>query len=165
MKNKGLYIHGNEVVFNKWSPGDIAFNCITNSFRIQFKEIKAIVISPRFALDDEILIITLIDKNKKFRQFSNYEFDKKAIKELEDRLELDSIRNIEWEKFSEQELDDSLTDKIIYPKELYGENLFVKPKGFLKTIIVWLKFFSIKKLVSGKLNPRVETYFKSFNSK
>lgn len=91
---------------------------------------------------------------------SNYEFRNTTIKELESRLGLDSIRDVEWGKFSEEELDDSITDKIIYPKELYGENLFVKPKGYLKTIIAWLKFFCLKKSISGKWNPIVEICLK-----
>lgn len=160
MKDKGLHIIGEDILFNKWSVGDIPYDCITKSFQIKLQDIRAIAISPRFSFDDEILIITLIDKEKNFYQFSSYEFQKPAIKELEEKLKLESIRNVEWEKFSEEELDDGFTDKIIYPKELYGENLFLKPKGYLKTIISSLKFFCLKKSISGKMNPLVEIYLK-----
>jgi hypothetical protein len=154
---KGLMIHGNEIEFNKRSTGDIWFQCITKSFKIKFDDIKLIAISPRLALDDEMLMITLIDEKKNFRQFSNFEFNTEAILEFEKRLNLNSIRDIEWEKFSWEEHENAITDKIIYPKELYWENLFIKTKNPKKTFIRILKFLSIKKSISGKLNPKIDT--------
>lgn len=156
--NKGLNIKGNEIEFNKYSIGEIKFLFITKSFRIRFEEIKIVTISPRLSMDDEILIISLIDKKGKFRQFSNYEFGKESITEFEKKLNLKSIRNIEWEKFSWEEHENFITDKVVYPSELYWEDLFVKPKGMKKTRIQILKFFSLKKSISGRFNPKIEEY-------
>jgi len=158
---KGLKINENEIEFNKWSIGEISYNCITKSFKIKFDEIRIIAISPRLALDDEILIITLIDKRNKFRQFSNFEFDKKPIKEFEKKFNLNSIRETEWEKFSWEEHQNYITDKVIYPKELYWEDLFVKPKNLKKIFIQTLKFISIKNSISGKFNQKIEKYLKT----
>lgn len=79
----GLKINDNEIEFNQWSTGEIWSPCITKSFKIKFDEIKVIAISPRLSLDDEMLMITLIDEEKNFRQFSNFEFGKEPIKEFE----------------------------------------------------------------------------------
>jgi len=158
---KGLKINDNEIEFNKWSTGEIWFPCITKSFKIKFDEIKIIAISPRLALDDEMLMVTLIDKEKKFRQFSNFEFGKEPIKKFEKRLNLNSLRETEWEKFSWEEHENYITDKVIYPKEMYWEDLFVKPKNLKKAFIGILKYLSIKKSISGKFNPKIEEYLKS----
>jgi len=158
---KGLKINGDEIEFNKWDMGDIWFQCITKSFKIKFDKIRIIAISPRLAIDDEMLMITLIDNEKNFRQFSHFEFGKKPMKEFEKRLNLLSIQNIEWDKFSLEEHENYITDKIIYPKELYGEDLFLKPKYLKKKMVQLLKFLSIKKSISGTFNPKVERYLKS----
>ena len=153
---KGLKINGEQIEFNKWAFGDIWYPCITKSFKIKFDEIKLIAISPRLALDDEMLLITIIDKEGKFYQFSCFEFGKDPIKEFEERLNLKSIRDIEWEKFSWEEHQDYITDKVIYPEELYWEDLFIKPKKLKKAIIQLLKFLSLKTSISGKFRPNVE---------
>lgn len=162
---KGLKINDNEIEFNKWSKGEIWFPCITKSFKINIDEIKIIAISPRLAFDDEMLMITLIDKEKSFRQFSNFEFGKEPIKELEKRLDLKSIQNTEWEKFSWEEHQNYTTDKIIYPKELYWEDLFVKRNNVRNSLTRLLKFSSIIKSISGKFNPKIKEYLKAENRK
>lgn len=159
--NKGLRINGNEIDFEKWSTGGIAYPCVTKSFKLKFDDIKLIAISPRLAMDDEILMITIIDKDEKFKQFSCFEFDKEPIKEFENKLNLNSLKDTEWEKFSWEEHENSITDKVIYPKELYWEDLFVKPIYLKKTSIQILKFLSIKKSISGNFNPKIKKYLKS----
>ncbi|MCH2193580.1 hypothetical protein [Kordia sp.] len=155
---KGLKINGEEIEFNKWSIGEITYPCITKSFKLKFDEIRLIALSPRLAMDDEILMITIIDTKGKFRQFSCYEFGKEPIKKFEKKLDLKSLREIEWEKFSWEEHENGITDKVIYPKKLYWEDLFVKPKNLKKIIIQILKFLLIKKSISGKFNPKIEKY-------
>jgi len=158
--NKGLVVKGKEIKFEKWGAGEIWYPCITKSFKIKFEDIKIVAISPRLALDDEMMIVTLIDKEENFYQFSSFEFGKESIKDFEKDLGIKSIRNFEWEKFSWEEHEDSITDKIIYPKELYWEDLFIKPKYVKKIIIQVLKFVSLKKSISGKLNPKTIEYLK-----
>lgn len=155
---KGLKIDGNEIEFNEWSIGEIWYPCITNSFKIKFDEIKLVAISPRMALDDEILLVTIIDANKQFKQFSSFEFGKEPIKKFEKRLGLNSIRDVEWGKFSWKEQQNAITDKVIYPKELYGENLFIQPRYLRRLAIQTLKFFLIKKSISGKFTPIIQNY-------
>lgn len=158
---KGLRINGENIEFNKWSVGEIWYPCITKSFKLKFDEIKLVAISPRLAIDDEMLMITIIDKEGNFRQFSCFEFNKEPIKEFERKLKLKSLRNVEWEKFSWDEHENYITDKVVYPKELYWEDLFIKPKKLKKPIIQILKFLSIKKSISGKLNPKIENHLKN----
>lgn len=156
--NKGLNIHGDEIEFNSWSVGDIHSTCLTKSFKIKFQDIKLIGISPRLSIDDEILLITIIDKESKLKQFSSYEFEKEYIKLFERKLNLNSIKLHEWEKFSWKDHMSSLTDKVIYPKELYWQDLFHIPKGLSKLTTQLLKFLGIKQLVSGKYSTIVNNY-------
>ena len=158
---KGLKINGDQIEFNKWSIGEISYPCITKSFKLKFEEIKLVAISPRLALDDEILMITLIDKEGKFRQFSCFEFGKEPIKEFENKLNIKSLRNIEWEKFSWEEHENYMTDKVVYPEELYWEDLFIKPKFLKKKLVQLFKFLKIKKSISGKFDPKIDKYLKN----
>jgi len=153
---KGLKIIGDQIEFKKWSTGDIWFPCITKSFKIRFDDIKIVAISPRLALDNEMLLVTLIDKEKNFSQFSNFEFEGEAYEIFENKLSL-SIGK-EWSEFSWKEHENYITDLVIYPNELKGEDLFVKPKYLRKSITQLLKFLYLKKSISGKLSPKVEEY-------
>ncbi|MEM1357065.1 MAG: hypothetical protein AAGF89_02650, partial [Bacteroidota bacterium] len=81
--DRGLRIDGDVVVFNEWPEGEIWWSGITDSFRIKIDDIRVVAISPRLSLDDEILIVTLINKEKEFKQFSSFEFGKEPIKEFE----------------------------------------------------------------------------------
>lgn len=156
--NKGLFVNGEKIEFRRYSIGEISYTCITKSFKINFDDVKLVVVSPRLALDDEMLMITLIDKDLNFYQFSSNELLKASMFVFEKKLNISSIREIEWEKFSYEDHENSLTDKIIYPKEMYWENLFEMPKGLKKIGIRILKFFLIKKSISGKLSPKVIDY-------
>ncbi|MFT5261974.1 MAG: hypothetical protein ACI8YQ_000703 [Polaribacter sp.] len=158
---KGLIVNGEEIEFKKRSIGGIWFPCITESFSINFEEIKLVAISPRLALDNEMLIVTLINIEQNFHQFSCFEFDKESIKKFERKLNLNSIRNTEWEKLSWEEHENYTTDKVVYPRELYWENLYVQPRNFRKRIIKILKFLSIKKSISGKFTPKIAEYLKN----
>lgn len=156
--DKGLKINGDLLEFNKWAIGDIWSTCITPSFKVKFDDIKIIAISPRIALDDEMLLVSLIDKEKNFRQFSHFEFEKEAFDIFNQRLNLDNTIVKEWQQFSYEDHQNYVTDRVIYPQSLYGENLFVTQKRFGKTITQASKFFSLKKSVSGKFNPKVEKF-------
>ena len=61
-------------------------------------------------------------------------------------MQLKSICEIEWKRFSWEDHENNITDKVIYPKALYWEDLFIKPKGFKKAFVQILKFLSIKKI-------------------
>ncbi len=156
---KNLHITNDEVIFKRRKVGEISLPCITKSFRIKFEDIQVVFISPRLALDDEVLMITIVDKHKKFHKFSNWEFGSDAITQLELRLGLKSIRLQEWEKFSWKEHENYITDKVIYPKSLYWEDFFTPPEHSLEQwIIQIIKFLALKKSISGTLNPKVSHY-------
>lgn len=155
---EGLEIIGDKVKFTKWGFGQIYYSCITRSFEIKIQDIKIIAISPRLALDEEMLMISLIDKKGKLYKFSNFEFGKDSMKEIERRFLLKDIKVMEWDKFSWEDHENYITDKIIYPKELYWEDLYLRPKGIFKSIVQWLKFLSIKKSIGGKFTNKVQNY-------
>ncbi|NOQ73054.1 MAG: hypothetical protein GQ574_13680 [Crocinitomix sp.] len=156
--SKNLHITNDEITFSGTKVGEISASLITKSFKIKFDKIHLVVISPRLAFDDEALIVTIIDRNKNFHQFSCQEFGGDEMMQFELRLGLKSIRNIEWGKFSWKEHENYITDKIIYPKELYWEDLFIPPEHLEKRIVQLAKFLAIKKSISGELNPRIAAY-------
>jgi len=157
-KEIGLTITDSEILFKEYLIGEIWFDCRTSSFKIPISEIKVIAISPRLAMDEEIFIISMIDKDQNFYEFSSWECQKESFKQFEKRFGLNDIVNEEWSKFSWKQHQGHLTSKLLYPTELYWEDLFVKPKGYLIVIEHILKLLSIKKSVRGKLNPKIKEY-------
>ena len=157
---KGLKIKGETIKFGKRSIGEIWYPCITKAFTIKYENVKMVVISPRLAIDDEMMIVTLIDAKKKFHQFSQFEFLDEAMVLLETEFGLKNIRTIEWPRFSWEEHENCITNKIIYPKELYWEDLFLQPNYFAQKMIPIMKFFFTRKSVSGRFNPKVLRWLK-----
>ena len=156
---ENLYINNNEIIFKRRKVGEISSSCITKSFRIKFEDIQVVFISPRLALDDEVLMITIVDRYKKFHQFSCWEFGTDAIIQFELGLGLKDIRLQEWEKFSWKDHENYITDKVIYPKSLYWQDFFIPPKHFIdKQVVQIIKFLTLKKSISGTINPKVSNY-------
>lgn len=156
--NKGLLVTEKEIVFGKRQLKEIPYSCITDSFKVNIEDVRLIVLSPRLAMDEEVIIITLIDKHRNFHQFSSYEFKEEGVKELETKFGLKSIQRVEWAKFSWEEQENMITDKIIYPEKLYWKDLFVKPRYLKKFFVQILKFFNPRQIVTGKLCPVVVEY-------
>ena len=156
--NKGLLVTDKEIVFGKRQLQEIPYSCITESFKVNIEDVRLIVLSPRLAMDDEDMIITLIDKHRNFHQFSSYEFREEGVKELEIKFGLKSIQRVEWAKFSLGEHENMITDKIIYPEKLYWEDLFVKPRYLKNFFVQIVKFLTPRQIVSDKLSPVVVEY-------
>lgn len=155
---KGLTVTESQILFKEYPTGEIWFDCITSSFEILISEIKVVAISPRLALDEEIFMISLIDKDQNFYEFSSWECQKESFKQFEEKFELNDIVTKEWSKFSWRQHQDYITSKVLYPAELYWEDLFERPKSYLKFIERIMKVLSIKKPISGKLNSAVEKH-------
>jgi hypothetical protein len=142
---KNLQLTNDAIIYKRRKVGQMYLPAITKSFKIKFDAIQIIAISPRLAFDDEMLMVTIIDRNRKFYKFSSREFCGDALTQIELRLGLKSIRLTEWEKFSWEE-------------QLYWKDLFIPPEKLEKRLIQGLKFLALKKSISGDFNPKVAAY-------
>ncbi len=158
---KGFSIVNNEIIFESWKTGEISISAITKSFKLQIRDIALVSISPRIDFDDEFLLITIFDKDRIKYQFSDVELVKKAMPVLEENLNFKSPIHIEWQRFSIEDHESAMIDKILFPLDLYWNDLFVIPTNPKRFFIRFLKFFRIISLVSGKFHPKVKSYFNS----
>lgn len=155
---KGLEINGDSIEFVSRKLGEINYPSMTKSFSIKIDDVKVISISPRLALDDEILIVSLLNSDGEIFQFSNNEFRTDSMNKFEEIFSISSIAGIEWEKFTWNEHQDGSIDKVIYPKDLYWMDLYRKSKGISRLIMMFLKMLSIKRSVKATFSLEVLNY-------
>ncbi len=118
----GIQIDNDKFIFTEFPTKEIGLATYCKSFKIDLKNIIAIVICPRLALDDEELFILIIDYQlAKYPMPSNV-LQCSQFKKFEEKFALKPII-FEWSKF---EYDDHYRcyDKIIFPNELYWQDLF-----------------------------------------
>ncbi len=122
MKVSGIQITDTELIFNAFPSREIGLALYCKSFKVYLKDIKFIAISPRLALDDETIFILIVDTKQKVYPIPAHVLRTKGLHQLETYFSLQSILD-DWEKF-EYEDHYGKVDKIIYPKELYWQDLF-----------------------------------------
>ena len=145
----GIEITDTALNFTEFPTKETGIAKYCKSFTIKLDEIKLIGISPRLALDDEIIFILIVDKEDRIFPIPDNVIRTKGLKNLERHFQLDSIAQ-EWQKF---EYDDHYgkIDKVLYPKEKYWLDLFEKDwKLNIRTLYSWIK----PKSFYGKLNEK-----------
>lgn len=96
-----------------------------DGFSLNLDEIRVIAICPRLPLDDERLFVLLVDKKEQSYPLPDSVLTSEAIKFIESKFGIESIINIEWEKFDYED-HYGFKAKVIYPQRLYGQNLYRK---------------------------------------
>ena len=119
IKEPGIIISEIELIFKEFPSEKIGKALYCKSFKIPLKDIKYIAISPRMALDDEMLFILIIDVNLKIYKvpYAYYLCQFDAF----DSFFLKRPIHKEWAKFKHKDHYGKV-DKIIYPEEFYGQN-------------------------------------------
>ncbi|CAM1362136.1 hypothetical protein [Tenacibaculum xiamenense] len=97
-----------------------ALHC--DSFNINLNSINLIAISPRLAIDDEILFVLMITDTLKTHPIYLGDLENSDVELLENHFQLPAIMHL-WGKFEYEDHYESI-DKIIYPKNYYWKNLF-----------------------------------------
>lgn len=150
MKKTGIHITDSELIFTAFPSKEIGLAMYCKSFKILLKDIKYIAVSPRMALDDEVLFILIIGKNYKIHKIPfehiSYTFDT-----FEKHFQLNPIHE-EWGKF-EYEDHYGKIDKIIYPKEFYWHDLF---ENDWKLTVRKLYSWTIPKSFFGNFNKNLK---------
>lgn len=123
MKKPRIHITTTELTFEAFPSKEIGLAIYCKSFKIPLEDIKYIAISPRLALDDDVLFILIIGKNHKIYKipFVYYIYD---FSGFENHFLSTSIHK-EWGSFTHKDHYGKV-DKIIYPKEFYWLDLFEK---------------------------------------
>lgn len=120
----GIEITKTELIFNEFSSKETGIAKHCKSFKLKLNDTLLIALSPRLMLDDEAIFIILIDKSKNIYPIPDNVLDSKGLENFENYFNLTSIRK-DWEKF---EYNDHYgrVDKIIYPLDMYWNDLFKK---------------------------------------
>ncbi|MFS4466178.1 hypothetical protein [Maribacter sp. 2210JD10-5] len=145
----GIKITDTELIFTEFASKETGIVKYCKSFNLKLNEIKLIGISPRLALDDEIVFILVIDNEDQIFPIPDNVIGTKGLENLEKHFKLKSIIE-EWNKF---EYDDHYgkIDKVLYPKERYWADLFEKDwKLNFRTLYSWIK----PKTFYGSLNDK-----------
>lgn len=121
MKVSGIQITDTELIFTAFPSKEIGLALYCKSFKVYLKDIKFIAISPRAAFDDAVIFIIIIDKNNKIHKIP-YAHSYQTFDLFEKFFDLNPIYE-EEKKFKDHEFEGKI-DKIIYPKELYWQDLF-----------------------------------------
>lgn len=137
----GIQIKDDQVIFTEFPAKKIGSALYCKSFTLNLKEIMIILISPRLALDDEELFILFIDY-----QLKKYPMPSEVLRSdhfhlIEKYFDLTPIHT-EWHQFDYDD-HDKCFDMILYPPQLYGENLF--KNDYNQKIRKWLGGFLTKK--------------------
>ncbi len=124
---KGLTIIDDSVIlFHPIPKEEIGISMYCPGFSVELDNIRVIAICPRLPLDDERLFILLIDKQGKQYPMPDTILTSEEILAIESKFGIESIRNVEWEKFDYNE-HYGFKAKVIYPESLYGKRLYRKP--------------------------------------
>ena len=133
----GIYLSHKELVFNEYPKHEIGFARYCKSFRINLENIAFIALSPRLIIDDESIFILLISKKGKRFVIPQNALHEPPIKALEDHFQLKPFRD-EWNEIDYENHYGS-KDKILYPTEFYGKNLYkIDWKLALRSLYSWI---------------------------
>lgn len=145
--NYGIEITETELKFTSYPSKEIGLAISSKSFTLNLNAIQLIAISPRLALDDETIFILIIDTQNKIYPLPDAVIGTDGLKSFEKYFGLNPIHE-EWQKFQYEDHYGKV-DKIVYPKELYWNNLF---KNDWKILIRSLYSWIVTKSFYGNLN-------------
>ncbi|WP_299106103.1 hypothetical protein [uncultured Tenacibaculum sp.] len=135
--DSGIKLTTTELIFTEFSTKEIGSAMFCKSFKIKLENIKLIGLSPRLALDDEVFFILIIDLLGNIYPIPDSVLGTEGCNQFEKYFNLNPIHN-EWGHF-EYEDHYGKTDKIVYPKEQYWNDLFKKDwKLFLRGFYSWI---------------------------
>lgn len=120
-----LHIENGMISFTAVPVEKIGIAAYCESFQIKIEEVKIIAISPRLKIDDEFFLITLINARGQFFPIPDQVLSLETAGKLEKTFGLNPVRKVEWARFKYND-HQAKYDKIIFPRDLYWEDLFKK---------------------------------------
>lgn len=146
-RKPGLYVEHNRIIYSDYPKSELGI-AYCKPFSIDINHIQCIAIRAILLLDEECLFILIIDKDRQIYPMPYYYiFNSEGYKNFEILFELVKLPD-KWSSFS-YENHSIVTDKILFPPELYGRPLFKsKVRRYLRR---WYGFI-YPHSYSGKMN-------------